>query len=100
MKIRNGKYLLNTDTAVKFDCGSTGRLGHYSTQGDRQGYVCKHRDGAFSVATVGSGYYPCPTGGMDWERRGVSIETYADSDDLSPAVVEALCEAGLLESIE
>lgn len=114
MKIRNGKYVLNTDTAIEFDCGSTGRLGHYTTQGDRQGYVCKHRDGAISVAEVGSGYYPSSTGsGMDWERNGSTIctynlpgsdfdknDNYVAFDAIPKAAIEALCEEGLIESIE
>ena len=114
MKIRNGKYVLNTDTAIEFDCGSTGRLGHYSTQGDRVGYVCKHKDGAISVAEVGSGYYPSPSGsGYDWERNGKTIctynlpnsdfdanDNYVGFDEIPKAAIIALCDAGILESIE
>lgn len=101
MKIRNGKYVLNTDTALTFDCGSTGRLGHYTTQGDRVGYVCKHKDGAISVAEVGSGYYPSKSGsGMDWSNSGHTINTYQDQDEIPRAAIEALCEAGILDTIE
>jgi len=103
MKIRNGKYVLNTDTAIEFDCGSTGRLGHYTTQGDRDGYVCKHRDGSISVAEVGSGYFASASGsGYDWSRNGKRISTYSvDEIDMVPnAAIEALCESGILETIE
>lgn len=89
MIYRYGRYSINTESkhTQEFDAGSTGRIGHYSTQGNRYGYCTLHRDGSVTAVEVGSGYAPCKSGGYDWEDNHAYVTHYASINE-APLVIQ------------
>jgi hypothetical protein len=75
------------------DDGSTGRLGHYSTQGDRERLARRTRDGLILVLTIGTGYYGAVTGGWDWGWRATLNAIRAGEDTAVDAALGNVVDA-------
>ncbi len=75
------------------DAGSTGGIGHYSSQGNRERWARKTRSGLVLVLTFGTGYYGNDEGGSSWGWDGFLTVTTLGSDAAIDAALENVVDA-------